>query len=237
MLPSKLIPGIRVLSGEPDASLLALGHKELDRALPDGGLRQGSVVEFSVLGPSGVATSLSLLACRAAQEGAQSVAGKRVWCAFVDPSCSLHGPGVKGSGVDLERLLVVRPPKAQLPQVSVRLAETKAFAVIVIDLLGVVGDSLEGNLGNWARHVRRLAVMAKDTSSIICLLTDAKAKRSLPLPVAMRVSLQRVTFEHLKLQVVKEQRGRISAPQTLLWPLRGKGLTSRCEQAGLRQSG
>ena len=87
---------------------------ELDRLLPDGGLPRGAVVEVASQHGLGRATTFALLACAAAQADARLKSGNPrttgAWCAFVDPWSTLHAPAVVEQGVDLSRLLVVRPP-------------------------------------------------------------------------------------------------------------------------------
>ncbi|HYQ15126.1 MAG TPA: hypothetical protein VEQ58_05205, partial [Polyangiaceae bacterium] len=144
-------------AAEP-ASGLSFGLPELDALLPDGGIPRGSVVELCAAGEGALGTSLGLKACAQAQAEARARSGSTPWCAFVDPSGTLYGPGVAAAGVELSRLLVVRPPLSALSRVALRLAESEAFAVVVVDLAGVVGERVAASLGTWPRVVRRLAL-------------------------------------------------------------------------------
>jgi len=179
------------------------------------------VVELSVAGGAAAATSIALAACRAAQARSSERGGEAAWCAFVDPSGTLHGPGVARSGVALERLLVVRPPLDALTRVAVRMVESQAFAVVVIDLAGMPGAPLHIPLGSWPRIVRRLALALESTEGIALLVTDAGAARPLPLPVSQRIELARPEAEQLAVRVAKDRRGRISAPRTVAWARAG----------------
>src|ERR1700704_1436560 len=85
---------------------LVLSWPGLDEALPDGGLPRG-VVEFAAPHALGGSTSVALAAVRAGQ-----ARGEKAWCAWIDPEGTLHAPGVVAAGVDLARMLVVRPPRA-----------------------------------------------------------------------------------------------------------------------------
>src|SRR5579859_1922454 len=96
------------------AQALPLGWAELDAALPDGGLPRG-VVELTSPRALGGATSVALAAVRAAQEK-----DPRAWCAWLDPDATLYAPGVAMAGVDLARLLVVRPSRAELSRIAVK---------------------------------------------------------------------------------------------------------------------
>jgi hypothetical protein len=202
---------------EAESKSLPLGIAELDALLPGGGLPRGCVVELSVSGGAALATSVALAACRAAGEESVRAGGDVPWCAFVDPSLTLHGPGVAGASVDLQRLLVVRPSIEALGRTAIRLVESQAFAIVVIDTVGMPGAPLNVGLATWPRVVRRLAMAADGTSSTVLLITDAEARRPLPLPVALRLELQRPASDKLSVRIAKERRGRISSPRTIVW--------------------
>lgn len=216
-------PGESLGSFKGQPGSLSLGPA-LDALLPDGGLAWGQVTELCVADPS-YATSLSLLACARAQaEGLQatgnSVAGKVPWCAFVDPFESLYAPGVAQAGVDLERLLVVRPPVAALSRLVVQLVEARAFALVVVDTCSFIGRPVSGpqqiDLTKWGNVVRRLNTAITNTHSAVLLLTDKNAPRPLPLPVALRLELSCPSPGVLKAHVAKDKLGRISLPHTVM---------------------
>ncbi len=117
----------------PSSHALALSWTELDAVLPDGGLPRG-VVELSAPRALGGSTSVALAAVRAGQGRSKSA-----WCAWLDPEGTLHAPGVVAAGVDLARMLVVRGPRAQLGRVAVKMVESGAFEVVVIDFDAVPG--------------------------------------------------------------------------------------------------
>lgn len=173
---------------------------ELDGVLPDGGLPRGAVVEIAASRALGRSTSVALAACAAAQADARLRSGDPntvgAWCAFVDPWSTLHAPAVVASGVDPMRLLVVRPPVDALARSVVRIAQSRAFSMIAVDLAAVPGvevHSKEGpvRLDRWVNVVRRLALAIEKTDSTVLLLTDAAVHRSMPLPVALRLELER----------------------------------------------
>jgi len=198
--------------GAGSGPALSLGIDALDALLPDAGLPRGSVVELSVAGGAAFGSSLALAACRSAQVQARLQGHATAWCAFVDPTASLHAPAVAAMGVDLERLLVVRPPLEALSRVAVRLAESRIFTVVVVDLLGVPGAATSVPLNRWVRGVRRLALATASTDGCVLLLTAREAPRPLPLPVALRLELQRVGRSRLRLQIAKDRQGRLSGP-------------------------
>lgn len=191
----------------------------LDRILPDGGMPRGQVIELALAPGAGLGTSLALLACRAAQKEALAQ-GQNCWCAFVDPSASLYAPAVLEKGIELKHLLVVRPSLEALTRVVLRLAEAKAFSVIVVDTLGHIGENRVGMAfsQHWVRIIRRLSLAIEGSHTQVILLTDKQARRTLPLPVGLRLELKRKTVDVLEVRVSKEKRGRISEPQRVQIP-------------------
>ena len=164
-----------------------------------------------------MATSLALGVCRSAQDEVSFQGGAVPWCAFVDPSGTLYGPGVASLGVELSRFLVVRPPLEALSRTSIRLVESQVFSVVVIDTMGVPGAPLDVGLGAWPRIVRRLALGVEGSSSCVILVTDAEARRPLPLPTAMRLEIARTSEDRLSVSIGKERRGRVSGPHRVVW--------------------
>jgi recombination protein RecA len=128
---------------------------------------------------------------------------------------------VAAAGVELERLLVVRPSVDALSRVALRIVESGACAVTIVDLLGVPGQSLSVNLTSWLRVVRRLAMGVDGTPNSVILLTDAAEQRPLPLPVAQRIELERPSEGKLSVRVVKDKHGRVSSPRSIAWARTG----------------
>lgn len=215
----------------------ALGLQVLDAFLPDGGLPTGKVTELVMSGGAAWGTRLALWACLAAQTQA-ALTGTDSWCAYIDPSGSLHARGVAATGVTLSRLLVLRPSLEDVERVVMRLSEARVFSVIVVDLVGVPWairagrseDELRGRAEkkrqNWPRTVRQLALRLANTQAQVILLTEGEAeeggavnsqtRRGLPLPVALRLHL-RSTRAGVLLNVVKEARGRVGGKVTVPW--------------------
>jgi hypothetical protein len=239
----KLPSGVQWARPEPAGArelprVLSLGFAELDAVLPDGGLPRGAVVELAVRGGAALASSLVLAACRGAQQQAAHQGSETPWCAFIEPDAhgeqpsgdagsfpagvggSLYAPAVKRAGVDANRLLVVRPPVEALSRIALRVADSQAFAVIGIDTMGALGSGVRLSLASWPRVVRRLSATARDSAALVLLITDAEARRPLPLPVAMRLEIARPAPHQLTLEVAKERYGRISGPRTVTWARR-----------------
>ena len=198
----------------------------IDEVLPDGGLPRGAVVELAA--PYGLAraTSIALAACAAAQEEARLRGGEGTtgaWCAWLEPASedsadktSLFAPAVVRAGVDLERLLVIRPSIEALARVAARTAQSRVFSVIVVDLAGVPGRRPEVRLDRWVNPVRRLAMAVEGLETTVILLTDALTPRALPLPVALRLEVERPAVDRLRLTVAKDRRGRVAPARPVL---------------------
>ncbi|MCC6527659.1 MAG: recombinase A [Polyangiaceae bacterium] len=216
---------------------LPLGLGALDARLPDAGLPRGAVVELCAppLGAGGLgqATRLALGACRAAQTEARSALGtghERGWCAWIDATGSLYAPGARAAGVDLERLLVVRPPSAVVGRTAVRVAQSQLFAVLVVDHAGIPGADLhdaerssparlalagpDARRGRerWDLVVRRLALAIEGSDTTVVLLTRPSPH---PLPVALRLELACPAPRELRLLVGKERHGRLGGPYSV----------------------
>lgn len=202
--------------------VLALGVPELDEALPQHGLPHGSVIELQVRGAGGAATSFSLCACRAAQRAEaqwraqSSSAVGRQWCAFIDPSASLFAPGAARLGVDLGRLLVVRPDAEAVERTAMRIVEAKAVSLLVVDLRGALGE-VHMSSPRWQRTARRLALAVKPLATSVLLITPAEPRPALPLPVAMRIEFARAAADSFEIRIGKERTGRVSSPRTIPW--------------------
>lgn len=221
-LLEKLGSKLRLAKDTESPRPLPLDWPELDAALPDGGLPRG-VVELASPRSLGGATSLALAAVRAGQQKSE-----HAWCAWIDPEDTLHAPGVVAAGVDLARLLVVRPPRALLGKVAVKLVGSGAFEVVAVDVDAIPGVRAPARGGKaregraregrgWAPEllVRKLALAAEPTGSTVLLLTDASLPRAAQWPVALRLELSRTDARSLSVRVAKDRRGRIGPTKTV----------------------
>jgi recombination protein RecA len=185
------------------------------------------VVELAAPYGLAKATSIALATCAAAQEEARLRGGEETvgaWCAWIEPSregddrTSLFAPAVVKAGVDLGRLLVIRPPAEDLGRVAARVAQGRVFSVIVVDLAGVPGRKTEARLDRWTNAVRRLALAVEGVETTVLLLTDALTPRALPLPVALRLEVERPAADRLRVTVAKDRRGRVAAAKPVALP-------------------
>jgi hypothetical protein len=194
----------------------------LSTVLPEGGFPRGSVVELMSPANLGHGVSVALAACAASQETSVRGGGEMAWCAFLDPDQTLFGPAVQASGVCLERLLVVRPPRHLLAKVAVRVALSRIFSVIVVDVAAVPGATSSKQhrfeeMDAWSKVTRRLALAVEKAPTILFLLTRAEAHRSSALPVAMRVELENGEDQSLLVRVAKDRLGRVTHPHKIAW--------------------
>jgi hypothetical protein len=202
----------------PSRSVLGLDWPELEKALPDRGLPRG-VIELAAMPSSarssvrsvhsfdamrGGTTSIAIAAVRAAH-----AADHHAWCAWIAPrevngkdAPALYAPALAQAGVDLDRLLIVRPPAAAISRTVVKAASSGAFAMVVVDLpRGTIQNGNEG-----AVVTRKLALAAEEYGTTSLLLTSALQPRSVPWPVAMRLEVERRP-EALAIRVAKDRRG------------------------------
>ncbi len=193
-IPLELLKSFKVadaLGERPRAPARALDWPELDRVLPDGGLPH-AVVEITCAHHAFAgATRVAVTAIAAAQRRSTSA-----WCAWMDASATLFAPGLARAGVDLARLLVVRPSLSLLPRVVVMSATSGAFDVVVVETHG---------LRRAEKLVRKLALAAEQHGTTIVMLAPPHADA---WPVALRLEVAR-TEDGVDVRVTKDRFGRL----------------------------
>lgn len=137
--------------------------------------------------------------------------GSNALCAWIDPARTLFGPGVRARGVDLARFFVVTPNVDALSRAAVRVAESRAFSVVVIDATPLT------TLDRFPTIVRRLALAIEGTACTVLLLTDLEARRSVPLPTATRIEVSRTEVDAITLRVAKDRHGRMTPSTAVPW--------------------
>jgi hypothetical protein len=220
--------GTNALAPEGGGGVLSLDWPELERVLPDRGLPRGVVEIASPITKQGAmrggATTIALSASRAVH-----ASDPRAWCAWITEANAppLYAPAVAQAGVDLERLLVVRPQPADLARTVVKIASSGAFDLVVVDapagldgrLTLVDGSSRTASYRPPAASrarvdgsvvVRKLALAAEEQGTTFLLLTNVFTSRAVPWPVALRIEVERRP-EAIALRVTKDRRGRASS--------------------------
>jgi protein ImuA len=168
--------------------LLACGRPEVEALLPGGGFPRGSLCALRG-GPASGKTAVALAALREAQrEGGLA--------AFVDGRGELYPPAAEALGIELARLLLVRPEpgergggraagRAALPGLWAAevLLGSGAFPAVAVDvpLSGVPASRAEPLL-------RRLRAAAEKGGAVALLLSSPGDPA---IPAALRVDLDR----------------------------------------------
>jgi recombination protein RecA len=193
----------------------------LASVLPGGGFPQGSVVELASPANLGHGLGVALAACAASQRASIERGGDMAWCAILDPDRTLFGPAVRASGIALERLLVLRPSRQLLAKVAVKVALSRIFSVIVVDVAQVPGASAKAHRSEsmelWSKVARRLSLAVEKTPTTVFLLTRAEAPRASSLPVSMRIELESTAPTSLFVRVAKDRFGRVTSPRQIAW--------------------
>jgi len=162
----------------------------LDRLL--GGLPVPGLVELH--GPAGAgATRLAALALAAHARRGQPVA-------WIDGARTLYPPALEALGLDLDALLVVRPPAGHLVWATEQILRSGAFPAVAVS--GV------GRLGRGGPRWSHAAEVGRTTA----LVVGRAPQRALPADVRLSVDGQSVT-------VVRDRAGAFGRRQDLPpWP-------------------
>ncbi|WP_242339094.1 MULTISPECIES: DNA recombination/repair protein RecA [Anaeromyxobacter] len=167
------------------AGALACGRPEIDALLPEGGFRRGALTELAGGRASGkTAIALALFAAL----------GPGDLAAYVDGRGELYPPAAAALGVDLARLLVVRPPPRTSAEGPARdpalvalwaaeaLLASGAFAAVAVDV--PVARAVRG-----ADAAARRLQAAAEKGGAVGLWLAAVGGTALRVPVAVRLEL------------------------------------------------
>ncbi len=216
----------------PRRRVFSTGIDSLDAALPDHGLRAGTITELRSHGESSAATSLALHACRRVQE---AFSGE--WCAYLDSGGTLYGPGVASLGVALSRLLVIKPStERELARCAVQVAQSHLASLLVVDARFVdaprapstrafessgLGCLDPGRLDPalWRQTLRRMSSLLLGFDIHVLLLTNARSPFELTLPVSTRIELHRRSRVSVEAKVDRDRQGRLQSVAHIVWPL------------------
>jgi len=167
------------------AAFEATGLDAVDALLPGGGLPRGALTEIAG-GPGSGKTALCLVAmARAMREEGLA--------AFVDGRGEIYPPAAEALGVDLARLLIVRPrgrpgdraqPLAALWSAEALLA-SGAFEVVAVD---VVPPGRGRAASGWEAVARRLVAAAEKGGAVGLWLAAPGEPR---VPAAVRLEMVR----------------------------------------------
>ncbi|WP_375759257.1 ImuA family protein [Corallococcus exercitus] len=222
---------IRQLQAAPRRALSVLrtGVDAVDALLPQGGLPLGTTVELCGEAASG-RTSLALRAVASAHRELRL-------CAWVDGPKELYPPAAAALGVDLERLLVVRPQAfAQRVWSTVQLARSGAFTAVVLDLTHGVGAP--GRPERLAlTEARKLVDAAARGGTLVLLLTSPEA----PADGLARLRLEARGVQGWSVELERSRGGgvgtRVVRPWRELYPEVGLDAGARLLDADVAQAG
>jgi hypothetical protein len=182
--------------------VLACGRPEVEALLPGGGFPRGALSSLRG-GPASGKTAVALSALREAQAGGGLAA-------FVDGRGELYPPAALALGVDLSRLLIVRPGterarrEAVLPGLWAAevLLGSGAFSAVAIDvaLRGAAAARVEPLL-------RRLRAAAEKGGTAALLLV---APGSPSIPASVRLDLDAVRLRPPLRPAAEEETGRVA---------------------------
>jgi hypothetical protein len=165
------------------------GEPEVDALLPGGGFPRGSLCQLA--GPPGSGKTALALAALARATGAEGVA------AYLDARRELYPPAAAALGVDLARLLIVRPPpragwrQGEEVRVALWAAEALlacgAFEAVALDIpLGArCGEGRGGGARVDAMLLRVRAAAEKGGALALWLADESEAR----VPGALRLEL------------------------------------------------
>jgi len=138
------------------------GIAELDALLGAAGIPKGQLTELFGTRSSGKTTLAFAILAACTRAGALS--------AYVDPAGAFFAPAAAGAGIDLRRLIVVRPRGAPAARRAIdALVRGGACGVVALDC-----SELPGAL--QSQHCARLVAQAEKTGTAIVIVTDGSAQ-------------------------------------------------------------
>ena len=204
----KLLANPRVWRGRDQASRstgLASGYPELDRHLPGGGWPPDSLTEI-LTGQYGIGELRLLMPAlaRLSQEAPEQGFGEPGWIAWVAPPFQPYPPALKQCGIDLSRMLVVRPKDASEVLWSAEQALSSGTCAAVLLWPEFLDDQAS----------RRLQLAAEKGRSWAIAFRPLAARRQASA-AALRLELQAGT-EGTRVRILKSRGGRPAVIDPLL---------------------
>lgn len=186
-------PGVwraRDQSGLSQSPGLPTGCSVLDRCLPGGGWPRQGLIEL-LADRSGIGELSLLMPALAALCSEKCESG---WLAWVSPPYQPYAPALAASGIDIDRVLVVRSgPAAWVMEQALRSGSCSA-------VLGWV-DAID------MQSLRRLQLAAEQGCCLAVLFRRLHARHE-PTPAVLRIALE--AGQHaLTLQIEKSRGGRL----------------------------
>jgi protein ImuA len=189
------------VSRRPTAEgLVSSGHAGLDRLLPEGGFRRGSLVEWLASGPGSGAATLALAT-------ASQAARQRGALVVVDRRGLFYPPAAVNLGIDPRRLIVVRPENDE--DHAWALDQTLRWrGVAAVWCCPQTTDA----------HTLRRWQLAAETGGALGLLVRSEAARDEPSWAELRLAVTPLPAEQgvgsgrrLRVELVRARGGRVGA--------------------------
>ena len=209
---SDLLENPRIWRGSSRSSArrgLASGYPELDRCLPGGGWPLEALTEILV-GQYGIG-ELRLLMPALAELSAEETPGQYGdyheqpgWIAWIDPPFEPYAPALQQSGIDLARMLVVRPKNSSELLWSAEQALSSGTCAAVLLWPEKLDD----------QQSRRLQLAAEKGHSWAIAFRPLAARQQ-PSAAALRLEL-RSTAQGTRVHILKSRGGRPTVLDSLL---------------------
>jgi len=180
--------------------VLRTGIRSFDELLPSSGLPLGQVLELWGEAASGRTT----LALRALASATQ----ENRLAAYVDGPRELYPLAAAALGVELSRLLIVRPDApGKLVWTAAQLARSGAFACVALDL---THTAVKMSLA----ECKRLSDAASRGGCCLLLLTPPEA----PADGMIRLEISASGVQGVRVEVQRSRQGKTGAQAVIPWP-------------------
>jgi hypothetical protein len=204
----KLLENPRVWRGRDQAGQqagIASGYPELDRHLPGGGWPTDSLTEI-LTAHYGIGELRLLMPALASLNSASSQQdfSEPGWIAWVSPPFQPYPPALQQYGIDLSRMLIVRPKDASEILWSAEQALSSGTCAAVL----LWSDQLDDKAG------RRLQLAAEKGGSWAVAFRPLAARHQ-PSAAALRLELHS-SGQGTRVHILKSRGGRPAVIQTLL---------------------
>jgi hypothetical protein len=205
---------------------LASGCVAIDELLPERGIPRGKLTEVAGRCSSGK-TSLVFALVRQTLEQKEGVA-------WVDPWKAFYAPSAAHAGIPLEKLLLIQPPKVtEIFRAAEHLVRSGAFALVVLDAVGLPGRGVTSPLF-------RLSRLALRKRAAVVLLTDHPDQvLSLGSAIALRLCIERRSYcfdpEPKPPFDLTGYRIEVEVGKTRVGPMGGTRLVEVCNPQGVTQ--
>lgn len=199
----KVLENPRVWRGSSQVdtrSGLASGYPELDRCLPGGGWPQQALTEI-LIGQYGIGELRLLMPALARLGAGETEPG---WIAWIDPPFQPYAPALQQNGIDLSRMLIVRPKDDSELLWSAEQALSSGTCAAVL----LWPDTLDDQAS------RRLQLAAEKGHSWAIAFRPLSARQQ-PSAAALRLELQS-TGQGTRVHILKSRGGRPAILDSLL---------------------